>query len=147
MFGFNEEPANNWMSGLLLGNGEYGVMIHGNINEEQITVSHHHSFLKTKNMNKIPFMADLLSELREIIVERNYKEAIDFFERKAIERGYPGLTMSDYFHPIYSLEVKHLKVTQIILKKDTLKVIILLRNMICPRVIYLFHIKQMLYHQ
>lgn len=107
MFGFNEEPANNWMSGLLLGNGEYGVMIHGNINEEQITVSHHHSFLKTKNMNKIPFMADLLAELRDIIVERNYKEAIDFFEKKAIERGYPGLTMSDYFHPIYSLEVKH----------------------------------------
>ena len=109
MLGYNEKHSDSWESGLLIGDGQYGAMVFGDVENEEIIVSHHHSFLKTNNMDKIPKMAPYLNEMRSMIKEKGYEEALQFYLDTAIENGYAGLTMSDFFHPIYHVSIQHNK--------------------------------------
>ncbi|NLC65293.1 MAG: hypothetical protein GX753_06465, partial [Erysipelothrix sp.] len=98
--------SQKWQDGLLLGNGLYGISVYGDLNNETITGNHVDAFLRTDQFDTVPYMADKLEEIRKIIDTQGYKEGTKVFESIAIERGYRGLTMSDYYHPIYTLNVK-----------------------------------------
>ncbi|MCX7047235.1 MAG: glycoside hydrolase N-terminal domain-containing protein [Candidatus Sumerlaeota bacterium] len=57
------------------------------------------AFLPLGNSEIVPDLAQYVPELRRIIREKNYGEAMKFFLGKAKEQGYPGLIPTDPFHP------------------------------------------------
>lgn len=92
-------PSDKWQDGYLVGNGETGGILFGTSFDYNLIINHHSLYLKTSQMEHIPDMSDCLKELRHIIREKGYQKGIEFFEKKAVDRGYEGLTMSDLYHP------------------------------------------------
>lgn len=91
--------ADNWKEGYVIGNGELGGILYGKPVDFSVVINHHSCYLKGNPMDKIPDLSDKLPELRKIIKTEGYQKGIEYFEREALHKGYPGLTMSDVYHP------------------------------------------------
>lgn len=92
-------PSKKWEEGYFIGNGETGGIVYGGADRFNVIINHHSLYLKTNKMSEIPKLSDSLGELRDIIRTRGYQAGIEFFETKAMNLGYQGLTMSDLYHP------------------------------------------------
>lgn len=93
-----------WQDGDFVGNGEIGGILYGNSQAFSLIASHHALFLKSSAMDEIPDLSGDLKQLRQIIADEGYQKGIAYFEEKAIDKGYQGLTMSDLFHPAAELQ-------------------------------------------
>ncbi|WP_112181879.1 glycosyl hydrolase family 95 catalytic domain-containing protein [Paraliobacillus zengyii] len=102
---WNKAPATKWEEAYLAGNGIQGVMVYGDPMHETIIGNHCRLFLPQGNSHQLPEMAEHLPEVRELIRTQGYKEALKFYYQKAKQSGYPGLTMSDPYHPAFHLHI------------------------------------------
>lgn len=100
-----KKEAKKWQEGLLLGNGIIGMIVSGSFQHSKIIGNHADAFLRTNKMDEIPYMADVLASLRKEIALEGYQNPVKRFENLALKRGYQGLTMSDYYHPIFELNI------------------------------------------
>lgn len=103
---WTEQYALKWEEASVSGNGKHAVMVFGDPQHETIIGNHCRLYLPTGTGKVIPNMARYLDRLRDIISEKGYEDAIDFFYQKAKELGYPGLQMSDPFHPGFHLTIE-----------------------------------------
>lgn len=92
-------PAKRWEDGFVTGNGRMGALIFGEPTQETLVATHCRLFLPLGNREIVPDLATHVPELRRIIRDKGYDEAMDFFLGKAKEQGYPGLIPTDPFHP------------------------------------------------
>lgn len=102
---WNKSYAKTWEEALVSGNGRQGVMVFGNPENETIIGNHSRLYLPTGTGNPLPNMAPYLDEFRQVIQEKGYEPAIQFFYKKAKDLGYQGLQMSDPFHPGFHLHI------------------------------------------
>lgn len=103
---WNTTYATTWEEAMVSGNGKQGVMVFGNPSEETIIGNHCRLYLPHGTNQPLPNMAPHLKELRKIIAEEGYGVAKKFFYEKAMDLGYPGLTMSDPSHPGFHLYIQ-----------------------------------------
>lgn len=103
---WHDQPATKWEEAYLSGNGELGMMVFGDPTNETIIGNHASLFLPMGTKFKVPDLREDLPEFRKIIREEGYEKALSFHYQKALEKGYPGLTMSDPYHPAFHLRVR-----------------------------------------
>src|SRR5699024_11036973 len=101
---WSHEFGRKWEEGFVAGNGTIGSILHGPPTKSILTGNHHRLFLIENDMEHLPDVSEYLSELRTIIQQEGYQKGIEFYEKKAIEKGYKGLTMSDLYHPAFRVE-------------------------------------------
>jgi hypothetical protein len=92
-------PAKRWEDGFVSGNGRMGAIFFGEPGNETLVANHCRLFLPLGNREIVPDLAKYVPELRQIIRENGYGQAMAFFLGKAKEQGYPGLIPTDPFHP------------------------------------------------
>lgn len=92
-------PGKRWEDAFVTGNGRMGSLLFGGPANETFVANHCRLFLPSGNREIVPDLAQHVPELRRIIREKGYGEAMKFFVGKAKEQGYPGLTWTDKFHP------------------------------------------------
>ena len=92
-------PAKRWEDGFVSGNGRMGAIFFGDPGNETLVANHCRLFLPLGNREIVPDLAKYVPELRQIIREKGYGQAMAFFLGKAKEQGYPGLIPTDPFHP------------------------------------------------
>lgn len=103
---WTEEYGEKWEEAFVVGDGVVGGMLFGEPICTQLVLNAPDFFLKGNPMDELPELAPFLEEFRKRIQQKGYEEAILYWEQKAIELGYPGLTMSDPFHPLMQIEWK-----------------------------------------
>ncbi|WP_067842174.1 glycosyl hydrolase family 95 catalytic domain-containing protein [Amphibacillus sediminis] len=102
---WHDQPATKWEEGFVTGNGLMGLIAFGGPIKETLIGNYAHLFLPMGNQFKVPDLSEELSELRKVIKEQGYEKAISYHYQKAVEKGYPGLTMSDPYHPAFHLTI------------------------------------------
>lgn len=103
---WSKQYATHWEEASVSGNGRHGVMVFGDPGHETIIGNHCRLYLPTGSGQPTPNMAQYLEKVRNIISEKGYDDAIEFYYQKAIELGYSGLQMSDPFHPGFHLIIE-----------------------------------------
>ena len=92
-------PAQRWEDAFVTGNGRMGAILFGNPANDTLVVNHCRLFLPLGNRELVPDLAQHLPELRQVIRDKGYGEAMNFLLGKAKAQGYPGLIPTDPFHP------------------------------------------------
>jgi len=100
------QPASTWEFAFVSGNGRMGAMVYGNPADETVVGNHCRLFLPLGSREVVPDLARYVPELRQIIRDKGYKEAMTFFLGEAKEQGFPGLIWTDPFHPGFELKIK-----------------------------------------
>ncbi len=103
---WTDQPASRWEDALVSGNGRHGVMVFGDPVHDTIIGNHCRLYLPQGNSYALPDLAPYLEEMRAIIRQQGYEQAISYYYQKATELGYQGLTMSDPSHPGFHLHVE-----------------------------------------
>ncbi|ENH97843.1 hypothetical protein J416_03226 [Gracilibacillus halophilus YIM-C55.5] len=103
---WTEKLADRWEDGLVSGNGSQGVIVYGHPVHDTLIGNHCRCYLPQGNQFDPPHMAPYLSETRQLIQTDGYDKALAFYYQRARAQGYQGLTMSDPFHPAYSLSIQ-----------------------------------------
>ncbi|BAM46900.1 glycosyl hydrolase family 95 catalytic domain-containing protein [Amphibacillus xylanus] len=103
---WHDQPAKKWEEAYLSGNGEMGLLVFGDPKEETLIGNHAQLFLPMGNQFVVPDLREELPEFRRIIKEQGYQKGLAFHYQKAVEKGYPGLTMSDPYTPAFQLQIK-----------------------------------------
>lgn len=103
---WNQTPAKKWEEGAVAGNGRQGVIVYGDPQHETIIGNHCRLFLPQGHRFEAPDLAEDLPELRNRIKRKGYEDALRFHYRRAREKGYQGLTMSDPYHPGFHLHIE-----------------------------------------
>lgn len=93
------KAATKWESAFVSGNGRMGAMLFGNPSNDVLIANHCRLFLPLGNREIVPDLARHVPELRRIIGEKGYNDAMGFFLGKAKEQGYPGIISTDPYHP------------------------------------------------
>ncbi|MDR0419706.1 MAG: glycoside hydrolase family 95 protein, partial [Prevotellaceae bacterium] len=70
-----DEPAEEWVEAIPLGNGRLGAMVYGNPFHEEIQLNEETIWAGGPNNNVNPNAKAALSEIRELIFEGKYREA------------------------------------------------------------------------
>jgi hypothetical protein len=81
-------------------------MLFGNPANETLVANHCRLFLPLGSRELVPDLAAHLPELRRIIRERGYREAMSFLLGKAKAQGFPGLLPTDPLHPGFFVHVR-----------------------------------------
>ncbi|GAA4073681.1 glycosyl hydrolase family 95 catalytic domain-containing protein [Amphibacillus indicireducens] len=103
---WHDQPAEKWEEAYLSGNGEMGLLVFGDPKEETLIGNHAQLFLPMGNQFVVPDLRAELPEFRRIIQEQGYQAGLAYHYQKALDKGYPGLTMSDPYHPAFQLQLK-----------------------------------------
>jgi hypothetical protein len=102
----SRQPALRWEDAFVSGNGRMGAMLFGTPDNEIFVANHCRLFLPLGNREIVPDLAVNVPELRRIIHEKNYDEAMKFFLGKAKDQGYPGLIPTDPYHPGFFINIR-----------------------------------------
>jgi alpha-L-fucosidase 2 len=102
----SQHPALRWEDAFVSGNGRMGAMMFGTPENEIFVANHCRLFLPLGNREIVPDLAVNVPELRRIIHEENYEEAMKFFLGKAKDQGYPGLIPTDPYHPGFFINIR-----------------------------------------
>jgi hypothetical protein len=98
--------AQRWEDAFVTGNGRMGAMLFGDPQNDTLVVNHCRLFLPLGNREIVPDLAKYTPELRQIIRDKGYGEAMNFLLGKAKEQGYPGLIPTDPCHPGLFINLK-----------------------------------------
>ncbi len=99
-------PGKRWEDAFVTGNGRMGALLFGSPTNTTFVANHCRLFLPLGNREIVPDLAEHVPELRRIIREKGYGDAMAFFLGKAKEQGYPGLTWTDKFHPGLTISLR-----------------------------------------
>ena len=102
----SQQPALRWEDAFVSGNGRMGAMMFGTPENEIFVANHCRLFLPLGNREIVPDLAVNVPELRRIIHEENYDEAMKFFLGKAKDQGYPGIIPTDPYHPGFFINIR-----------------------------------------
>ncbi|WEH13095.1 glycoside hydrolase N-terminal domain-containing protein [Streptomyces sp. VNUA24] len=96
----DDRPADRWEDAFLSGNGEYGIMVHGDPHTERVVFNHHRFVLPngTRDLPP-PALAGRMEEIRDLILQGRPYEA-----QKSAAEGHPIL-WTQPFHPGYVMQV------------------------------------------
>lgn len=93
-------PAARWEDAFLTGNGEYGLMVHGDPYAERIVVNHHRFVLPNGTRDlRPPELAGIIEQTRDLILQGRRAEA------GRLLSGGRQLQWTQSFHPGYALTV------------------------------------------
>lgn len=101
---WSKKWGEDWEKSFVVGNGTVGGMLFGEPTKSHFILNAPDYFLKGQPMDYIPDLAEFVPELRRKIREEGYDVAIRYFEELAFERGYPGFTGSDPYHPLLQVD-------------------------------------------
>jgi alpha-L-fucosidase 2 len=91
-------PAARWEDAFLTGNGEYGLMVHGDPDAERIVVNHHRFVLPNGTRDlRPPELAGVVEQVRDLILQGRRAEA------GRLLAGGRQLQWTQSFHPGYAL--------------------------------------------
>ena len=79
-----EKPATIWVEALPVGNGRLGAMIYGNPSRELIQLNENTIWAGQPHRNDKPEAKEALSEVRKLIFDGKYKDALDLVNQKMI---------------------------------------------------------------
>jgi hypothetical protein len=99
-------PAQRWEDAFVTGNGRMGALLFCDPQNDTLVVNHCRLFMPLGNREIVPDLAKNTPELRQIIRDKGYGEAMNFLLGKAKEQGYPGLIPTDPFHPGLFINIK-----------------------------------------
>jgi alpha-L-fucosidase 2 len=85
------QPANQWVEALPIGNGRLGAMVFGNPSQEEIQLNENTIWAGQPNRNDNPYAKEALPEVRRLIFKGKYKEAQDMVNEKFISRNSQGM--------------------------------------------------------
>ncbi|NMH86305.1 glycosyl hydrolase family 95 catalytic domain-containing protein [Flavivirga algicola] len=96
----SEAPASRWQDALVSGNGEMGIMVHGNPQDEKIIFNHEflYEYIGTESV-KPPDIGDIMSKAKQLIKAEKYAEAKSDILTHAKTRGYQDILWTDPYHP------------------------------------------------
>ncbi len=102
----SEAPAKRWEDALISGNGEMGIMVHGNPKKEKIILNHEllYEYIGTESI-KPPEIADIASKAKQLIKATKYREAKNEIQKHAKEKGLDGILWTDPYHPACALDL------------------------------------------
>ena len=92
-------PAKRWEDAFVTGNGRMGALIYGNPTNDTVIANHCRLFLPQGNREIVPDLAEYVPKLRRIYRAKGSGEAMKYFLGKAKEQGFPGIIMTDPYHP------------------------------------------------
>jgi len=97
------QPAHNrWQDALPTGNGRFGVMVYGNIFDENILLNREDLWLR-EDPPELPDIAEGLGEMRQLLSDGKYLAAQDFIGNRLAKAGYHAKI--DCHHPLGDLLV------------------------------------------
>ena len=99
------EPASNWESALLCGNGKYGALVYGQPLEETIVLNHARLFMPLHEPLPPVDTASHLQEIRQMIAGGQYQRAADRVVELAKQEGYGPKRWTDPFVPAFDVRV------------------------------------------
>jgi len=85
------QPANQWVEALPVGNGRLGAMVFGNPLKEEIQLNENTVWAGQPYRNDNPDAKEALPKVRQLIFEGKYKEAQDLVNQKFISRISQGM--------------------------------------------------------
>ncbi|MFH1197814.1 MAG: glycoside hydrolase family 95 protein [bacterium] len=85
------QPANQWVEALPVGNGRLGAMVFGNPSNEKIQLNENTIWAGQPYRNDNPDAKEALPKVRQLIFEGKYKEAQDLVNQKIISRNSQGM--------------------------------------------------------
>ena len=89
-------PAQRWEDAFLSGNGEYGIMVHGDPYAERVVFNHHRFVLPNGTRDaKPPYLADRIEDIRDLVLAGRRAEA-----GQVLAQG-GSLLWTQSFHPGY----------------------------------------------
>ncbi len=101
---FTRTRAETWPHGLLIGNGTLGATVMGHPQKECLIVNHEELFLPTFERLPVLGMVEFLPQIRQLIDDGQYDDAMNLVIDKAAEAGYPtDFIMTDPSHPAFDL--------------------------------------------
>jgi len=77
-----EKPAKQWVEALPVGNGRLGAMVYGNPTNEVIQLNENTLWAGQPYRNDIAGAKEALADVRKLIFDGNYKDAMDLANRK-----------------------------------------------------------------
>lgn len=86
-----DAPAANWNEALPLGNGRLGAMVFGNPVNENIQLNESTLWAGGPHRNDNPEAKGILTEIRQLLFDGNYKEAHDLANAKIISKTSHGM--------------------------------------------------------
>ena len=85
------QPAQQWVEALPIGNGRLGAMVFGNPSKENIQLNELTIWAGQPYRNDNPDAREALPKVRQLIFEGKYKEAQDLVNQKFISRNSQGM--------------------------------------------------------
>jgi len=85
------QPANQWIEAMPIGNGRLGAMVFGNPLKEEIQLNENTVWAGQPYRNDNPDAKEALPKVRQLIFEGKYKEAQDLVNQKFISRNSQGM--------------------------------------------------------
>ncbi|GAB6164176.1 glycoside hydrolase N-terminal domain-containing protein [Thermostilla marina] len=96
---YSRLPGEKWQDGFVAGNGRMGALIYGKPGDETLILNHCRLFLPLGSREIVPRLAQYVPQVREMVRNRKFREAIAFLMEKGKEQGFPGLIWTDPYHP------------------------------------------------
>ncbi|GIJ20839.1 glycosyl hydrolase family 95 catalytic domain-containing protein [Micromonospora lutea] len=97
---WDADAATDWQDALLAGNGEYGIMVHGEPYAERVVVNHHRFVLPNGTHDaRAPHLAALLPRIRRLVLADRRVEA------SRLLAGDGVLRWTQSFHPGFTLTI------------------------------------------
>ena len=100
------KPAPSWEHALIVGNGEIGALVPGNVESERIILSHEGLFLPAWPPKAHPPMAEHLDEIRRLTMEGKGRDAAELMVKVGKEHGFDRLQTTDPLIPAAVLEIE-----------------------------------------
>jgi alpha-L-fucosidase 2 len=85
------QPANQWVEALPIGNGRLGAMVFGNPSQEEIQLNENTVWAGQPYRNDNPNAKEALPKVRQLIFRGKYKEAQDMVDEKFISHNSQGM--------------------------------------------------------
>ncbi len=85
------QPANQWVEAMPIGNGRLGAMVFGNPLKEEVQLNENTVWAGQPYRNDNPDAKEALPKVRQLIFEGKYKEAQDLVDQKFISRNSQGM--------------------------------------------------------
>ncbi|QCR22368.1 glycoside hydrolase N-terminal domain-containing protein [Pontibacter sp. SGAir0037] len=86
-----DQPAQQWVEALPVGNGRLGAMVYGHPAKEIIQLNENTVYAGQPNRNDNPLAKDALPEVRKLIFEGKYDEAQELTNRTFISKSSHGM--------------------------------------------------------
>lgn len=96
-------PAARWQDALPIGNGELGAMLYGCVHDEQVLLNHCGLWYHKSKPHLIN-ISDKLAEVRGLLDDGRYKEALDLYPAEVAKRG-GRLERPDPYQPVADIRI------------------------------------------